>query len=118
MLHGIIDSVWVEQVVDDSADIEELAEKISERVDIELELEREYDWIAFVPRRNSRTCALTRYFGRNEDGFRTRGIEVRQHSTCGCVERCQELMLQNLDVESLGRYSECWIVASQTCTQG
>jgi hypothetical protein len=41
---------------------------VTDSVDIRLEHEAAYDWIAFVPQRNSDAGALTKYFGRADDG--------------------------------------------------
>ncbi|MFB6294398.1 MAG: type B DNA-directed DNA polymerase, partial [Candidatus Nanohaloarchaea archaeon] len=64
VLHGIIDSIWVQPVVDDPAPVREVAADISDTVGITLDFEHRYDWIAFCPRRNSDAGALTRYFGK------------------------------------------------------
>ncbi|MFB6145487.1 MAG: type B DNA-directed DNA polymerase [Candidatus Nanohaloarchaea archaeon] len=97
VIHGIIDSIWVKKTEEDAADVEELAREVSEKVDIELEHERDYDWIAFVPKRQSASGALTRYFGKHGDEFKVRGVELRQRSTCDYIKQCQELLMKTLD---------------------
>jgi DNA polymerase I len=87
VVHGIVDSIWVTpapDVKDDQReDLGELAKEITETVEIRLEYEAHYEWVAFVPQRQSDTGALTKYFGKvaGEDEFKIRGIEARQRST-------------------------------------
>jgi len=87
VVHGIVDSIWVtpdpDVDDDDREDLETLATEITERVEIRLEHEDHYDWVAFVPQRESDAGALTKYFGKvaGDDDFKIRGIEARQRST-------------------------------------
>jgi len=103
VVHGIVDSIWVTPDPDvDDADreaLETLATAITERVEIRLEHEAHYDWVAFVPRRESDAGALTKYFGKTADGeaFKLRGIEARQRSTPPFVEAVQRDCLERLD---------------------
>lgn len=80
-------------------DLETLAAEISESVEIRLEYESYYDWVAFVPQRESDTGALTKYFGKvaGEDEFKIRGIEARQRSTPLFIEKVQRECLKWLD---------------------
>jgi DNA polymerase, archaea type len=52
-------------------------------VGIRFEHEAYYDWIAFVPLRDTGAGALTKYFGKvsGEDEYKSRGIECRQRSS-------------------------------------
>ena len=103
VIHGIVDSIWVtpDPDVDDSQreDLDILANEITESVDIRLEHEAHYDWVAFVPQRYSPAGALTKYFGKvaGEDQFKIRGIEARQRSTPSFVEDVQRECLDRLD---------------------
>jgi len=87
--------------VDDSQreDLNALAREITESVEIRLEHEAHYDWVAFVPQRESTAGALTKYFGKvaGEDEFKIRGIEARQRSTPSFVEDVQRECLDRLD---------------------
>jgi DNA polymerase I len=66
--------------------LEEVCAAVTDEVEIRLEYEAAYEWLAFVPRRNSDAGALTKYFGRSADGeYKYRGIECRQRSTCEFV---------------------------------
>jgi len=103
VVHGIVDSIWVtpDPDVDDDAreDLEALATEITEDVEIRLEHEAHYDWVAFVPQRESDAGALTKYFGKvaGNDEFKLRGIEARQRSTPSFIEDVQQDCLERFD---------------------
>jgi DNA polymerase I len=103
VVHGIVDSIWVtpDSNIDESQreNLEELATEITEAVGIRLEYETHYDWVAFVPQRESNAGALTKYFGKvaGEDEFKVRGIEARQRSTPSFIEDIQRECLDRLD---------------------
>jgi len=103
VVHGIVDSIWVtpDPDVDDVAreDLEALATEITEEIEIRLEHEAHYDWVAFVPQRESDAGALTKYFGKvaGDDDFKIRGIEARQRSTPPFIEDVQQECLERLD---------------------
>ncbi|RKD86271.1 type B DNA-directed DNA polymerase [Halopiger aswanensis] len=103
VVHGIVDSIWVtpDPTIDDTerTDLETLATEITETVNIRLEHEAHYDWVAFVPQRGSDAGALTKYFGKvaGEDEFKIRGIEARQRSTPPFIEEVQRKCLEQFD---------------------
>jgi DNA polymerase I len=100
VLHGIVDSLWVQRMPDaDPTPLDDLVPVISGRIEIPLEHEARYDWIAFAPRRESSEGALNRYVAKaaGADAFKRRGIELRQRSTPPFVEDCQEELLRALD---------------------
>lgn len=99
VVHGIVDSVWVRAAPDaEQTPLAAVAEEVSEAIGIKLEYEAAYDWIAFAPRRDSDEGALNRYFGKlAAEGFKKRGIELRQRSTPAFIEACQETWLETLD---------------------
>ncbi|TKX84451.1 DNA polymerase I, partial [Halorubrum sp. SS5] len=103
VVHGIVDSIWVtpdpDVDDDDREDLQTLATEITERVEIRLEHEAHYDWVAFVPQRESGAGALTKYFGKvaGDDDFKIRGIEARQRSTPPFIEAVQRDCLDRLD---------------------
>ncbi len=103
VVHGIVDSIWVTPDPDvgdeDREDLEALATEITEHVEIRLEHEAHYDWVAFVPQRESDAGALTKYFGKvaDDDEFKLRGIEARQRSTPTFIEDVQRDCLERLD---------------------
>jgi len=114
VLHGIVDSIWVtpDPDVDNEArvDLETLATSITEAVEIRLEHEAHYDWVAFVPQRGSDAGALTKYFGKvaGDDDFKIRGIEARQRSSSAFIEDVQRDCLERLDAtRSPDRVLDC-----------
>ncbi|GAB3686658.1 type B DNA-directed DNA polymerase [Salinarchaeum chitinilyticum] len=120
LVHGIVDSLWVTpREGEEQADLHELAAEISADVDIELEYESAFEWIAFVPMRSSDAGALTKYFGKradppdHEDEYKFRGVEVRQRSTPEFVAQAQEAMIQAFDEErtpeAVCRVLSAWI---------
>ena len=103
VVHGIVDSIWVTPDPDvddeDRENLETLTTDITESVEIRLEHEAHYDWVAFVPQRESDAGALTKYFGKvaGDDDFKIRGIEARQRSTPPFIEDIQRDCLDRLD---------------------
>ena len=104
VVHGIVDSIWVTPRPNtERTPLETLAEQITEDVEIRLEYEAEYDWIAFVPQRNSEAGTLTKYFGAvrdegtDEREFKFRGIECRQRSTPPFIADAQLRLVETLD---------------------
>ena len=84
---------------EDCEDLDTLATEITERVKIRLEHETHYDWVAFVPQRESDAGALTKYFGKvaGADEFKVRGIEARQRSTPPFIQGIQQECLERFD---------------------
>ena len=103
VVHGIVDSIWVtpgpDVDDDDREDLGALATEITEDVEIRLEHESHYDWVAFVPQRESNAGALTKYFGKvaGANEFKVRGIEARQRSTPPFIEKSQRECLERFD---------------------
>ena len=104
VVHGIVDSIWVQAVDgENQTPLDELAERITEDAEIRLEYESGYEWVAFVPMRQSEAGALTKYFGRKRDppegdsDYKYRGIECRQRSTPAFIERVQQRLIEAVD---------------------
>jgi DNA polymerase I len=105
VLHGITDSLWVTAARERPVPIDDVARTVSADVGIDLEVESRFDWVAFVPTRDQRRGALTKYFGkrstadieRGEAPFKVRGIEARQRSTPSYVRALQEDLLAVFD---------------------
>ena len=104
VVHGIVDSIWVQAVEgEEQTPLDALAERISNQARVRLEYEAEYDWVAFVPLRDSEAGALTKYFGRKADpaegesNYKYRGIECRQRSTPAFIEKVQKALVEVLD---------------------
>lgn len=97
VVHGIIDSIWVQER-NDSSDIKEVCKKITEEIGIELEYEDKFQWVAFVPRKTKKADigTLNRYFGVKENGeIKTAGIEAEQRTTPEYIKDCQEMMIRS-----------------------
>nr|WP_323740458.1 hypothetical protein [Halegenticoccus tardaugens] len=61
LVHGIVDSLWVTANDDEEqTPLEELATAITDRVGTRLEYETAFEWVAFVPLRDSEQGALTK----------------------------------------------------------
>ncbi|WP_336331070.1 type B DNA-directed DNA polymerase [Haloarcula sp. CGMCC 1.2071] len=103
VVHGIVDSIWVTPDPgvddDDREELQTLATEITDCVEIRLEHEAHYDWVAFVPQRENNAGALTKYFGKvaGDDEFKIRGIEARQRSTPPFIKDVQLDCLERLD---------------------
>jgi len=103
VVHDVVDSIWVTSDPDvdddDREDLDTRPTEITEAVEIRLEHEAHYDWVAFVPQRESDAGASTEYFGKvaGEDEFKIRGIEARQRSTPPFIEDIQRSCLERLD---------------------
>lgn len=100
IIHGIVDSVWVRAIEGrEQEPLEKVAAEISDEIEIPLDYEAQYDWIAFAPRKDGDAGALNRYFAKHhgEDDFKKRGIEIRQRSTPQYIEDCQTELLEVLD---------------------
>lgn len=102
-LHAIVDSIWLVDIEGRSREeqlssIHLLMSKIEDNSGIRIELEDIYDWIAFIPNRASGIPSLTKYFAHGEKGWKIRGIEIRQHSTCNWIRKMQTEMLKNLQL--------------------
>ena len=97
VVHGVVDSLCVTpREGDEQRPLEEVAAGVTADVGIELEYEDAYDWLAFVPMRDSAAGALTRYFGAVAGGDEHvyRGIECRQRSTCEWVAALQRELVR------------------------
>ncbi|RQG98017.1 DNA polymerase domain-containing protein [Natrarchaeobius chitinivorans] len=53
IVHGIVDSLWVTPRVDDPTPLSTVTADVSDSVGIELERDGSYEWVCFVPRRDS-----------------------------------------------------------------
>jgi len=111
VVHGIVDSLWVTADPDrEQRPVREVAREVTDEVDIRLEHEGRFDWVAFCPRKRASGAALMRYFGRwneesiagrteDDDQYKFRGIEARQRSTCPFVADAQRDLVRVFDRE-------------------
>jgi DNA polymerase I len=122
VVHGIVDSIWV-QAVDskEQTSLDELAQQITAESGIRLEHEAQYDWVAFVPMRDSEAGALTKYFGKKtevpegDSPYKYRGIECRQRSTPAFIEGVQKELIDALD-EFQDPEAVCDVLATRLAT--
>jgi|GEM_PF-188003 len=127
VVHGIVDSLWVQREADhreaserasgeseersasrgaDPDPIDAVAADVSAEAEIPLEVEARFDWVAFVPMRDSEAGALTKYYGKvagadpdDAGAFKLRGIEARQRSTTSFVADVQRDLIRTVDRE-------------------
>ena len=97
VLHGIVDSLWVQG----RGDLDRLCKAIGEAIGIRIVLEGRYRWIVFLPNKSNGAGALNRYYGTFEDGeIKVRGIELRRTDTPQYFRKVQEAMLKVLSEAS------------------
>ena len=94
VLHAIVDCIWIEnpnlKTREEKLDAaKRLANKVSNQIGIPLEFEDIYDFIGFLPSRMHGAGSLTKYWAHGQNGFKLRGIEARQHSTCKWIATLQ-----------------------------
>lgn len=105
LLHGIVDSIWVRKKNASQTDYSRLKESIEHNTGFEISFEGIYNWIVFVPSKDSSSSSslqqqqlllpvANRYFGVFEDGtLKIRGIEARRHDTPPFFSEVQQLIL-------------------------
>lgn len=100
-LHAIVDSIWLvdsrqrnSEELDKS--ITNLMSRIESKSGVTIELEDIYDWIAFVPNKSTGVGSLNKYFAYGQKGWKIRGVELRQHSTCKWIKEIQTSVLEKL----------------------
>jgi DNA polymerase elongation subunit (family B) len=110
-LHAIVDSMWLSDLEKrDKASrdnsIDRIRAKLLNQIGIPADLEDTYHWICFIPNRTTGVGALTKYFGYGDEGWKVRGIELRQHSTCTWIEQLQTTSLEILkdDPSSISQF--------------
>jgi len=100
-LHAIVDSIWLVDTRQRSAEeleisISNLINRIEYKSGVQIELEDIYDWIALVPNKSTGVGSLNKYFAYGKKGWKIRGIELRQHSTCKWIQEMQINILEKL----------------------
>ena len=107
VVHGIVDSLWIKKKESSSSkeckSVKKICKQVSRSVGIKLELEAEYDWIAFCPRKKQVGGALNKYFGKRKDGsYKFRGIELRRSSTPKYIKNFQRQLIKRIkDTENI-----------------
>jgi DNA polymerase II len=98
VLHGLTDSLWIEDPAMTEEKINGLLSEIRTRSGLDIDLEGIYDWIIFLPSRvrASRPVA-NRYFGRFQDGsVKIRGIACCCQDTPPFIKEAQKDLLLTL----------------------
>jgi len=98
LVHGIVDSMWLEKKNATIAEYKALCDEIEGELDLPISFEGRYKWIVFLNSRiNPKLPVLNRYYGVFEDGsLKIRGIDLRRHDTPNIVRNCQRAMLSVL----------------------
>ena len=96
VLHGIVDSLWIQKRNATEGDYTELKKTIEEETGFSISLEGIYKWIVFLQSKESSDLpAANRYFGAFLDGsVKIRGIEARRHDTPPLFARFQHEVLR------------------------
>lgn len=83
VLHGIVDSLWVQKNNAKEEDFIALKKVIEKETGFAISFEGVYKWIAFLRSNESAELPVAnRYFGAFQDGsLKIRGIEARRHDT-------------------------------------
>ncbi|NQU08212.1 MAG: hypothetical protein HQ583_06585 [Candidatus Abyssubacteria bacterium] len=102
LVHAIVDALWVRKKDVTEREREGLLREISSAVSIQILLEGNYRWLAFVPSRVAPNIAVAnRYFGLFDTGeMKLRGLEVRRSDTPPIVKNMQNEMLRVLSSAS------------------
>jgi len=96
VLHGIVDSLWVQRAGATRAQYAKLKEPIEQATGFDISFEGVYKWLAFLPSKQDKiTPVINRYFGCFEDGtIKDRGIETRRHDTPPLFNKFQHEILE------------------------
>jgi DNA polymerase elongation subunit (family B) len=91
VLHGIVDSLWVQKEGLHETDLEVLKARVQQRFKIPLKCEGLYRWIVFLPSvSNVMAPVPNRYYGVFENGqIKVRGIELRRGDSPKIVKDLQ-----------------------------
>ena len=95
VLHGIVDSLWLQKANATIEDYSTLCNQVSKEIGVPLNFEGRYKWIVFLPSKmHPNIGVLNRYYGVMENGkLKVRGIEVRKHDTPRFVYNAQMEMI-------------------------
>ena len=114
VMHGIVDSLWVQRPGANRSDYLELKTDIEAGTGFAISFEGIYKWVAFLPSKvEPNIPVLNRYFGVYQTGdLKVRGIEARRHDTPLAFTRCQMDILKVLAkadtiAEARGKVPEC-----------
>jgi DNA polymerase elongation subunit (family B) len=96
VIHGIVDSLWVQRVGAGAGAYLELKTEIESETGFAMSFEGIYKWVTFLPSKaDASVPVLNRYFGAYQDGeLKVRGIEARRHDTPLAFTQCQMEILR------------------------
>lgn len=96
VLHGIVDSLWLQRAGATRQDYVGLKEHIEKTTGYDVSFEGVYKWLVFLPsKQNDIAPVPNRYFGCFEDGtIKDRGIETRRHDTPDLFSKFQHEALE------------------------
>src|SRR5918994_361963 len=109
VIHGIVDSIWIQKKGTKQQDYLELKEAIEDMMGFSISFEGIYRWIVFPPSKvNDNLPVVNRYFGAFDDNnIKIRGIETRRHDTPSLFAKFQkeilEVMASGRDIEEVRR---------------
>src|ERR687897_708340 len=109
IIHGIVDSIWIQKKGTKQRDYLELKEAIEDKIGFSISFEGIYRWIVFPPSKvNDNLPVVNRYFGAFDDSnIKIRGIETRRHDTPSLFAKFQneilEIMASGRDIEEVRR---------------
>jgi DNA polymerase elongation subunit (family B) len=105
VIHGIVDSLWLKKSGVKSKEVRGFCRKVSNAVDVPLNMEGKYRWIVFLPSKIFEGVpVLNRYYGVFEDGtIKMRGIEARRRDTPSFICKVQVKMIEELAKSSVFR---------------
>jgi DNA polymerase-2 len=114
VMHGIVDSLWVQKAGANREDYMRLKTEIEAETGFAISFEGIYKWVVFLPSKvDPDIPVLNRYFGVYQTGdLKVRGIEARRHDTPLAFTRCQMEILKVLAkgdtiAEARTRVPEC-----------
>jgi DNA polymerase, archaea type len=98
VVHGIVDSLWLKKQGASMNDYGRLCDLITREIDIPINFEGYYKWIAFLPSRlHPHLSVLNRYLGVMDNGkIKVRGLEVRRRDTPNYLFDAQTDMINTL----------------------
>src|ERR687895_128998 len=96
IIHGIVDSIWIQKKGTKQRDYLELKEAIEDKIGFSISFEGIYRWIVFPPSKvNNNLPVVNRYFGAFEDSnIKIRGIETRRRDTPSLFAKFQNEILE------------------------
>jgi len=114
VMHGIVDSLWLQRAGSEESDYLDLRGEIEEQTGFAMTFEGLYRWVVFLPSKvDPNIPVLNRYFGVYRNGeLKVRGIEARRHDTPLAFARCQMDVLKVLSraasaTEARAKISDC-----------